>query len=1145
MNFLRKKVLAVLAVGILALGAVGLVATLGEAAGTTYYVDPGGSDNNAGTSETAAWATLNQINSLADGDTILLKRDGTWPGGVAVNPAITIGAFGTGAAAPLIQGGDCLQLDGAGIVVEDLHIDDCNFAGVKMVGGNGTVQDSLLTHGVAGVQTTSSGNLIINNTFIDNNKMSVNTVGGNDDSGAFGVLLNSDDNEIAFNSFSGHDAASFDYVRDGAAVEVYNGSRNFVHHNVASENDTFTELGGSTGGSADNVFAYNAATSSLDQALFAVTPGWVTGTVLHNNSAFLTGGNSQGIVCYGGCVAGSGTLVMRNNIVVAQLKVGFANAAFDGDYNVYWGGARQFTLGPNDVVADPLFVSPTDLRLQLGSPAIDSGVSLGYSQDVDGNPVPQGAAVDRGAYESDGTVPPTQTPGPSPTPTPTEPPPPGVLRVPQDYATIQAAINAAVDGEVVLVSNGTYSTGGLNISGKNITLTSEFLTTGDPTDVNLTIIEGGSPMLAIDGGSDGTSVVGFTWQNASNKAVQAWDVTNVLNNRFINIGGDAMSHEDTGGVIRGNYFANMGDDGIDLDGPMGSIVEDNVITGASDDGIEIRNFDYSGSMQTIEIRGNTIIGSNEDGIQLIDYPALSDRTFRIERNLIRDSADVGFGLMDNGETGEDFRAASVPERIYFLNNTLDGNRYGITGGDNHIVLNNIITGASTLGLKGVDGNSIAAFNLFWNNGVDYQTSNVDAGSTLVADPLFDGSFGLQSGSPAVDAGTALFVHNAETVLDMPASEFNGSAPDLGWQESEDAVTILAAGDIADCGWEGAARVGDVIRGIPDAAVLAVGDLAYEDGTTWEFANCYDPAWGSFKDRTYPSPGNHDYHTSLAAPYYNYFGAVAAGPNGWYSFDEGTWHIISLNSECSRFGGCDAMSAWLAADLAAHPNQCTLAYWHRPVITAGPHGWDDGGIRFIWTQLWDADVDVVLGGHDHSYQRYARLNRNGDGVDPSGMRQFIVGTGGRGLSGISDWNTPGLEVVGDSSNNGVGVTKMTLGAGWYDWEYLPAYNTSFADSGMDTCRGAPQPPTPTPTPTVPPPPTATPTVTPPPTDTPTATATPPPPTATATATVTPPPPTVTPTPAAICQQLVGRISYDGGMTWEEVWETAPCSDLGLP
>jgi hypothetical protein len=185
----------------------------------------------------------------------------------------------------------------------------------------------------------------------------------------------------------------------------------------------------------------------------------------------------------------------------------------------------------------------------------------------------------------------------------------------------------------------------------------------------------------------------------------------------------------------------------------------------------------------ITIQGNTITGNLEDGIQLIDYGQVSDRVFWIERNLLQGNVEAGLGLMDRGRTAEDFRGASIPERIYVLNNTFSDNSYALTGGDNLIALNNLFLNSPLLGIKNVDGSSIAAYNLFWNNGVDYEASNVDPATTKILDPQLETGWQLTATSPAVDAGTAYYMHNGEVVLDYPPGTYAGQAPDLGWKET--------------------------------------------------------------------------------------------------------------------------------------------------------------------------------------------------------------------------------------------------------------------------------------------------------------------------------------------------------------------------
>jgi len=704
--------------------------------GTSYFVDnAAGNDSNSGTSEATAWRTLGKVRNvtLAAGDRVLFKRGGVWPGPLTLSNAgtadkpITFSSYGSGAL-PVIQGpGNCVDIQGTRLVVTQLNVKDCAWAGIRISPGAtfNRIDGNLITGNVAGVHITSgaSDNLVVGNTLQNNNKMSVNTPGGDDDSGAFGVLLNGDRTEVANNSISGSDAFSYDYGRDGAAVEVYGGLENNIHHNFAADNDSFTELGDSR--SRDNTYSYNVVRSSLDKSTFVVTRGAASGfgpvanTKLLNNTVVLTGANSQGFVCHAGCNAS--VLMMRNNIIEAVLKAGYADGAFDEDYDIYR-GTTQFPLGTHSTVADPIFgnVGAGDFHLAASSPAVDSGANVGLTADFEGGHVPHDgngdgvAAADRGAFERGSTgaavPPPTSTPAATPVPTPAPPTPP-------------------------------------------------------PPPPS---------------------------------------------------GGDAV--------------------------------------------------------------------------------------------------------------------------------------------------------------------------------------------------------------------------------------------------------IVGAGDIAACGSNGDEETANLLDSIP-GTVFTLGDSVYEDGSPQQFADCYNPSWGRHAARTRPAPGNHDYHQSGAPGYYGFFGDAATplqpgcriGCNGYYSYNTGNWHVIVLNSECATsYNACDqaAMLSWLDQDLRANPAACTLAMWHRPVLTIGPHNIDEGNMRAFWQKLYDFNADVVLNGHDHSYARYAPLNRDANGTDAArGIRQIVAGTGGKGLTTATRaGSTPGLEAWQDASTaNTLGVLKLTLHGGSYDWHFVPVAGKSFSDSGSGACH----------------------------------------------------------------------------------------------
>ena len=245
----------------------------------------------------------------------------------------------------------------------------------------------------------------------------------------------------------------------------------------------------------------------------------------------------------------------------------------------------------------------------------------------------------------------------------------------------------------------------------------------------------------------------------------------------------------------------------------------------------------------------------------------------------------------------------------------------------------------------------------------------------------------------------------------------------------------------------------VLASHPDA-VLALGDNQYEEATLAQHLASYDPSWGRFKSITVPAAGNHEYVTPGAAGFFAYFGAAAAPrSNGYQSFDVGGWHFIALNSNCTFVGGCDAGSTqerWLLSDLAAHRNTCTVAYWHHPRFTSGTN-LNHPEMGAIWDDLYAEGADMVLNGHDHDFERFAAQTPNQQ-LDPRrGIREFIVGTGGRSHGKL--FGTQANSEVFDGTT--YGVMKLTLHADSYDWQFLPdtqAGNGKFTDKGSDSCHG---------------------------------------------------------------------------------------------
>ncbi len=230
-------------------------------------------------------------------------------------------------------------------------------------------------------------------------------------------------------------------------------------------------------------------------------------------------------------------------------------------------------------------------------------------------------------------------------------------------------------------------------------------------------------------------------------------------------------------------------------------------------------------------------------------------------------------------------------------------------------------------------------------------------------------------------------------------------------------------------------------------VLALGDLAYPNGTELEFRECYDPTWGRFKHRTRPTPGNHDHNTPGAAPYYAYWGerAGAAG-EGFYSFELGAWHTIALNSYISDGPLKSKQEQWLAEDLERHPTLCALAFFHHPRFSSGGHG-SDPRQDPLFRILHSHGVDVVLGAHDHDYERFAPLNPDGQRDLQRGIREFVVGTGGAGLTPFL-WIKPYSEV---RINGAHGVLRMTLWPNSYRWEFVSTSRERVLDSGIGSCH----------------------------------------------------------------------------------------------
>jgi acid phosphatase type 7 len=266
------------------------------------------------------------------------------------------------------------------------------------------------------------------------------------------------------------------------------------------------------------------------------------------------------------------------------------------------------------------------------------------------------------------------------------------------------------------------------------------------------------------------------------------------------------------------------------------------------------------------------------------------------------------------------------------------------------------------------------------------------------------------------------------------------------QGSGSDAVLLAAGDIASCSGSGDEATAKLLDGL-QGTVATLGDNVYDKGTAAEFAKCYDPSWGRHKARTKPAPGNHDYNTPGAAGYYGYFGAAAGDPTkGYYSYDLGAWHVIVLNSNISMASG-SAQEQWLISDLKAHPADCTLAYWHHPRYSSGSTHGSDPMSQAIWQDLYDARAEIVLVGHEHNYERFAPMDASGAMDKAKGIREFVVGTGGR-----SHYPFGRILATSEVHNSDTfGVLQLTLHPSSYDWKFIPVAGMSFTDSGSGTCH----------------------------------------------------------------------------------------------
>jgi Calcineurin-like phosphoesterase len=294
---------------------------------------------------------------------------------------------------------------------------------------------------------------------------------------------------------------------------------------------------------------------------------------------------------------------------------------------------------------------------------------------------------------------------------------------------------------------------------------------------------------------------------------------------------------------------------------------------------------------------------------------------------------------------------------------------------------------------------------------------------------------------SVAVASALLLANCGANPGGPSGNGGG-----GGGDGPTSSVVNAAGDIGECGF-GALETGKILDGLP-GSILALGDLAYMEGTTADFMRCYDPAWGRHKSRTNPVPGNHEYAGDPTAKgYFDYFGDRARQRGvGYYAFDEGPWRIIGLNDNIA-FGPGSSQMQWLRDELENTRKLCTLVYWHKPLFSSGPNGTvnDGAASKVIWTTLMEFGVDVVLNGHDHEYERFAPQDQDGR-PSVNGIREFVVGTGG-----AHSYTPVAVKANSEFRLSGIyGILRLGLFSNSYHWDFHTGVN-SILDRGDGACH----------------------------------------------------------------------------------------------
>jgi hypothetical protein len=401
-----------------------------------------------------------------------------------------------------------------------------------------------------------------------------------------------------------------------------------------------------------------------------------------------------------------------------------------------------------------------------------------------------------------GTTYPTTSPAPTNSPVPTNPvpsatptpnPSPTVpigntIRVPQDYSSIQAAVDAASQDTTILVSSGSYSGATVN---KKVVIEAETFDQQDPRNNQVSL----SSSVIVEGGSwawdQGPIIRGVSIHSGD---AMVGNAPFTLEYSYITGGADGVSFEpQAGGIVRGCYVENTGDDCVDVDHQTKNIIlENNYLGDCGQDGIEVRQHDDTILERVfLSIRNNRIENTGEDGLQIMDYNNFSNRQYLLERNLFLNNGTAAISIQAGSNTNASYDAAPMPEPLYAVNNTFINNGGAIVGGANTIAINNIFQG-NQLDLKNVTGDSQVMYSLFAVSPVLQGSNNLDNTTMITGDPLLDGNHRPQTGSPAINAGLTQYQHTytrsgqsyTDTVINLSPSDYSGTAPDLGVYEVE-------------------------------------------------------------------------------------------------------------------------------------------------------------------------------------------------------------------------------------------------------------------------------------------------------------------------------------------------------------------------